>query len=723
MNKPDSNSLNLETPVDQVTSDSRGERGREIEVVHPNLTQLIDFEKLSWPNSEEQASEEELQKRLEAFPDGIFMLLADGEPMAQITISPKDVYDPDTIDSFERMRDMEVNWASPVLWVTNMAARADVKGKGYVSSLMAEVMRWASENGYQSIMAGVTCDGFANLHENGQVANINEYMKKFGNPGVNTFKSAIRRVEQQDPERHLFVWNSDPITNYWPEDKGSEGYGVMVEVDLDGESMDNKSWILPPLQILDRISEEHFVAAAIDAATDYPEGNKEMQGRSARRIYHEYRKFRSLPLTTIEEAKENFFQHYQEWEAISSGLEDKLMHGKEITRPWLIEVMWNSDLYYSLFQLLAKLADRKKQESDQKPEIEYKYDLSVVNNLGAENRETVSGQERTLFLLLPAPGCKMDCDHCSPKHLACSDYQVTAKSAEDNIEQTREICKQNIVQTLKLFNAGNILWGSEFGRAAALHERYWELLPEILIDYPKITSVEIEVRLDEFTDKIANQEIQTLDKRQIVRERLLKLNTNLQKIGKQLRVILAPEYSDRVIVNQKGTVAKGTSNAEAAIVFLLGNGIPWLGYAMLGGRFKDRSLSSGEALESALETAQFILDNGGREAIINCQYLDPINQWEEAKDRIRYYVPSKKDIETLLACLYRKGLLADDKRVRISLEKEDIIKGTKGAADYDPAIDADFEEFISEFNNAKDQESFLENCCYLQLEVMKGMNK
>ena len=705
------NLLDPNPRVDLPNVDPNPERQPKMEVIHPTLAQLLEFEELSWPNPAERATNEDLKKRMNAFPEGIFMLLADGEPVAQITGSPKNIFDPDTIDSFERMRDMEVDRKSPVLWITNMASRADAKGKGYVSTLMSAVIAWATENGYQSVMAGVTCDGYTKLKEEGKVASIDEYMEKFGNPGVNTFRSAARKSEQ-NPENYIFVWNSDPIADYWPEDKESEGFGVMVEVDLNREALDNRSWIIPSLDILERISEEHFVAAAVEAVDDYPRGHKEMHGRSARKVYYEYRKYRNLPLAMIEEAKEKYFQQHQEKEAILSDLDNQLMRKERISELWLSQVMREADLYYSLFELLRKLANRKKEMGEiaeaKKETIEFRYDLSAVNNLGVEGRQTITGQENTMFLLLPAVGCKMDCEHCSPKHLAHPDYRVTVESATEAVEQTREFLRQNDgVQTLKLFNAGNILWGSEFGKAAALHERYWDLLPEILIDYPDLLTIEIEVRLDEFSEKIANPEIQTLDKKQIVRDRLFTLNNNLKKIGKELRVILAPEYADNIIAKQQGTVAKGIRNARAAVDFLKKNEIPWLGYTMFGGRLKDRTILPVESLESVIDTTKYILDSGGREAVINCQYLDPINQDEERKDGIRYYVPNKRAINDLLKMLFYKRIISPDRRVRISVDKEDSIIGTVGAADLDPSIDRRFLKLIANFNNADDQRAFL----------------
>ncbi len=717
------NSENNSASVDDHILVGRVERPQQkFEVIHPNLEQLVEFESISWPDPEERATAEDLEKRLQAFPEGIFLLLADGEPVAQITVSPKDIKNPDTINSFERMRDMPVELGSPVLWITNMACNHEFRGRGYVSYLMAEVMKWATEQGYQSIMAGVTCDNFADLKTSGQVENIDEYMSRNLNPGVNTFRAAARRLNQ-DTGQAAFVWNSDPIADYWPADKASAAYGDMVEVDLSNRDFEGQI-LVPSTIIFERMSRNHYIKAQHRLYDEFYGRMGRSKSRTAEEeidvdrfaagIYDEWQEYRDADSDVLQKRHQTLLdlrdQYYYLSMRITAGQKETMTPEKELEwRKAAMEACYYTDLCGVLSGLIAD-REMAAAAAEGKPEIKYKYDLAKVNNLGIETRETATGQEQTMFILLCAKGCKMDCDHCSPKHLAAPNIIISAEASAEMIEQIRPMLDENQhVDTLKLFNAGNILWGTEFGKAAALHEGFWDLLPILLSQYPEMKAVEIEARLDEFSEEIVNPKIQSADKKTIVRERILKLKEGLKAVGKELRLILAPEYTDEFLEDQSKTVGKGLKSAEAAINFLRKNEIPWLGYAMFGGRLKDRPMLPTEALQSATETAKFIIDNGAREVIINCQYLDPINQHEERADGIKYFVPSKKSITRLMELLYYKRVIMPGKRVRISIDKEDSIEGTIGAADLNPNIDAEFIQTVNEFNDVVDQRNYLEN--------------
>lgn len=191
---------------------------------NPTLSRLIDFEKASWP-TEELASPAEIEQRIKRFPEGIFILNNGKQDVCQVTVSPKTVSDYSKITSFEAMRDQTVNRRSKTLWVTNLATRPSARGNGYAKELLAYVARWAKENGYARIVAGVTCDDLQELRTNGEVKSVVEYLEQDRNPALKTFRATAKAVGAR------FV-HSQPIANYWPTNKTSEGYGVLVAIEF-----------------------------------------------------------------------------------------------------------------------------------------------------------------------------------------------------------------------------------------------------------------------------------------------------------------------------------------------------------------------------------------------------------------------------------------------------------------------------------------------------------
>jgi len=175
---------------------------------NPSLEDLMEFEKVSWP-TDLQADEATLQKRLDDFGIGVFVLEVADEIVCQITVAPKNI--PHEIKGFTQMRDLSVDKESKDLWVINIATRMDRRGKGYAKKLMKFVIHRGGLAGFDTIQTGVTCHG---LKESG--LSVGEYMKRGLNPALNLFG---------DVEWEL-------VENYWPDDKGSLGYGVILKLKL-----------------------------------------------------------------------------------------------------------------------------------------------------------------------------------------------------------------------------------------------------------------------------------------------------------------------------------------------------------------------------------------------------------------------------------------------------------------------------------------------------------
>lgn len=195
----------------------------KIEVTQaPPLARLIAFEQVSWP-PEHQATSIELARRLETFPQGIFLLSVKGEDVSQVTVSPKAVPPLKDIKGFEQMRDLPVDPKSKILWITNLATKMEKRGKGYLTRLLSYVMIWAKQEGYEEILTGITCYGLKEALEKGTALSPQDYMAKGMNPALRAIKKSAQAVG-------CSIWNSDLIPNYWEQDTDSLGYGVLVRI-------------------------------------------------------------------------------------------------------------------------------------------------------------------------------------------------------------------------------------------------------------------------------------------------------------------------------------------------------------------------------------------------------------------------------------------------------------------------------------------------------------
>lgn len=195
------------------------------------VERLVDFEKVSWPKGE-RANKKILIRRVKDFSEGIFILSVNHsdnlyEDVAQITLAPKEISDLTKIKSFKHMRDLPVFKESNALWVTNLAAKMGDKYRdnNYATEITTKALKWAIKNGYDYCITGVTCYGFHEAHLAKKVSSIEDYQSKNMNPALKTFRQAAKNIQRP-------IKNFKPIKNYWPEDKESEGYGVIIIIDL-----------------------------------------------------------------------------------------------------------------------------------------------------------------------------------------------------------------------------------------------------------------------------------------------------------------------------------------------------------------------------------------------------------------------------------------------------------------------------------------------------------
>lgn len=216
---------------DYQAHESENRKVAHTEVIQtPSLDELIAFERVSWDPSE-QASEQELAARLEAFPEGIFMLRADGENVTQITVLPKVLPANEQIEGFEHLSTISIDRSSKRLWTANMAARPEVgQGKGYPKQLLAHVICWAAEHGYESMAGCATCHRFAEMLQKGRVASIDEYMARGMNPVVRIFDAAAEIARARGVR--CASWHLAPKKDAWT-DASSAGWGVIVGIKIE----------------------------------------------------------------------------------------------------------------------------------------------------------------------------------------------------------------------------------------------------------------------------------------------------------------------------------------------------------------------------------------------------------------------------------------------------------------------------------------------------------
>lgn len=342
-------------------------------------------------------------------------------------------------------------------------------------------------------------------------------------------------------------------------------------------------------------------------------------------------------------------------------------------------------------------------QAESRPVPEFTFDRNEIHCFEPEDRETITGPERTLSIIVPIHGCMYNCEFCTFKNMANPEHSFSPQAAEKTASDIdSKISGAQDIETLKLFNAGNILYGTEESVGhGEMHEHFWEVLPETLAKHPDVKALEIEVRVDEFSGSNGGR----AEQKKIILGRISSLAQALRSKEIELRVILPFEYIESDFIKEQRKFPQvfigdqPKVNAEKAIHFCEEQQIPWLSYAMLGGRLKDRPLTSDEAVASATHTALFALDHGTRECIINCQTVDPIMAWESKKTGVDYYLPTEDDLLEMIRLISPR--LSTTSRIRISTEDEGLMEGTVA-----PNLSPDFKRLISDFNNAHDQKAF-----------------
>jgi hypothetical protein len=339
--------------------------------------------------------------------------------------------------------------------------------------------------------------------------------------------------------------------------------------------------------------------------------------------------------------------------------------------------------------------------------IQYTFPIDRVGVFAVKTRMTVTGPERTAFVLLPPRGCRYNCTFCSLRKIR-NKFEVTSAHAQQTADELDvALARTGVLETIKLSNGGNSLSGSE-SHWPELHELFWELLPDILGHHPSIRAVEIEVRID---DLIHRQDC-LQEEVGIRQRRILKLSQKLLAKNIRLRLILGLEYDPELILLVRKFPSGLFSSQESyrralceSVRFTTKEaGLEWLAYVMLGGRMlfpgqnKGQPIPSQIALRSAIHCALFAMRSGAREVIINGMFIDPAMA-RTVGTLGEFLVPTGSHFLEVA-----KAVMRDTKsgRLRLSYEAEPTIKGTIG-----PRVSFRFRKWAEEFNDVPNQRQFI----------------
>jgi len=258
------------------------------------------------------------------------------------------------------------------------------------------------------------------------------------------------------------------------------------------------------------------------------------------------------------------------------------------------------------------------------------------------------GGKSFFYLTIPYPGCTkaIPCEFCAFAGTGIPGLKVDERLGRTVVQKVQQGLARHS-DTLVLLNNGNILNSNEMYPPAIL-----EHVPQVVACHPSCRALEIEVSVkDLLSDSIW--------------EKLRTIRQNLA--GKELRVRVAVEYADDALLARH---RKGTNMADvgSAIGALSAEGIPWIGYALLGGM----EMTSEEAQRAAIQTGQYIMDRGARMLSVNGLFLTEGMRKTQMQTGRQVYLPSIDDLIKVLRALTAHGALKGAKPlIKIGLAEED----------------------------------------------------
>jgi hypothetical protein len=187
-------------------------------------------------------------------------------------------------------------------------------------------------------------------------------------------------------------------------------------------------------------------------------------------------------------------------------------------------------------------------------------------------------------------------------------------------------------------------------------------------------------------------------------EKIRTIRQNLS--GKELRVRVGVEYADDALLSRHG---KGicVSDIDHAVGALASEGIPWVGYALLGGI----EMTAGEARDAAVRTGKYVMDHGARMLSINGIFLTESMRETQARTGRQVYPPSIEDlIEVLRTLMAHNSSMGGRPLIKIGLAEED---GGLKIVEYPYCLPADdtgvrrrMIGILRDFNGSQEYETF-----------------
>lgn len=254
------------------------------------------------------------------------------------------------------------------------------------------------------------------------------------------------------------------------------------------------------------------------------------------------------------------------------------------------------------------------------------------------------GNEKVLYATIPYKGCTVipKCLFCGVREQADRTLSIDEDFGKMVRENIMKLLSDHSPDTLVLYNGGNLLRPVEMYQPTVMTD-----IPNYIAGHSSCNAYEIEVRADDILNFKANL-------------KLIKENLH----GKMLRVRLGIEYYDDKLLkrHKKGVDMSQISEAVKTLNEL---DIEWNGYAMFGGL----DMTKSEAVDSAIKTGKFILENNAYKLSINGMFVTTrLNKG--FGDRI--YVPDYDDLVTVLSelCKY-KAEIGSNTLFKVGFEEED----------------------------------------------------
>lgn len=305
---------------------------------------------------------------------------------------------------------------------------------------------------------------------------------------------------------------------------------------------------------------------------------------------------------------------------------------------------------------------------------------SVELDAGFHQTEIVIGGEKYCYLMVPSPGCRK-----IPRCIGCA-FRDTGTPGLQLDEQWRQavmrhvdFCLETGAQALVFLNNGDMLDPGQMNLATLL-----EHVPQAVAKSSSCQRLEIEIGVGRLGTEDARKQIDTIRR-------------NLS--GKPLVVRVAVEHADDVLLSRmrKGVTVEDTTRA---IEWLTSNGIPWIGYALLGGVTK----TSAEAVQAAIHTGMYIIDHGAHMLSINGFF--ETKEMREAQERTgeEMYVPSMEDLRSVLQtlCAHRADR-AYPTLIKVGMEEETaalrIVRYPYGIPTDDTEVRREMMALLGDFNN------------------------